>query len=423
MRNTLGLALLLSSASAAPTTWHHDTLVQPTDHNDTDALVHASQTPGYSCRNFENQILRTLPGAPNGAATRRYACRDYRPHIVGAPIPAPRPTPPDWWVPGQRPFIAHQLYTQCPPWLPGFRTGDETPGRHGGGVDGFGCRRDAVTLAARYVTPSNRCGEGGRCPRGGQYASCVTFNKAQIYPDYSRAGFCITAGPQGGPTPQTSYVEMMLANNANVQDFFLMAARWTNSAEPARMTCDSFCKKCDRATEFCPDTATSPIASGEHGNCDCHCREGSAAADFDRCTTVSRSVCAASYCGANGAGVFTATNGADEGTCACTCNQGAPRAVRRASRATRTRQPSHLTPVLLPRFRRLLRAQLRAPGGHPVRYQRLQRQDARHGARRPPDGCPRHAPQLPVQLRHGARRSAAGKFPAPLAIALTRQPW
>ena len=81
-------------------------------------------------------------------------------------------------------------------------------------------------------------------------------------------------------------------------------------------------KRCDKETEYCPDTATSPIASGEPGNCDCLCREGSVAADFDRCTTVSRDVCASSYCGANGAGAFSPTNGVDEGTCACTCDAG-----------------------------------------------------------------------------------------------------
>ena len=312
---SVGLALLLlSSASAAPTTRRDD------------ALVHTLDT----CTGAD---VQTLPGV--NPRRRRYACSgSYAAHVTGAPIPPARPTPPEWWVDGQRPLIEAKLDNECPPFLPaseGWRPGH--PNQHHHRRDdpstheaGEGCKRDAVVLAAKYIKPLNRCGPGGRCGRGGQYATCVAFNKALVYPDYSQSGFCITAGPQGiheGQSKhQLSYVEMTLANNPNTQDFYLMAARWANAAEPARMTCDSFCKKCDRATELCPDTATSPIPSGEHGNCDCHCREGSAAADFDRCTTVSAGVCASLYCGVNGAGTFTSTGGADEGTCACTCHAG-----------------------------------------------------------------------------------------------------
>ena len=42
---------------------------------------------------------------------------------------------------------------------------------------------------------------------------------------------------EGQSKHQLSYVEMTLANNPNTQDFYLMAARWANAAEPARMRC------------------------------------------------------------------------------------------------------------------------------------------------------------------------------------------
>lgn len=224
-------------------------------------------------------------------------------------IPPAQDTPGDWWWDGHG-FIQQRLGRECPPWLPGVKPG------HGG------CKRDAVNLAVRYIRPGNRCGAGGRCSRGGQYASCVTYNSGKFYPEYNRAGFCITTGPCMRGKHQISYVEKTIVNNMGTAQFYLKAMHWAQRDSPARLTCDSFCKKCDKKTEYCPDTADSPIASGEFGSCGCYCRAGSEAADFDRCTTVSAAVCAQSYCGTNGEGSFTPTVGAEEGTCECGCKTG-----------------------------------------------------------------------------------------------------
>ena len=45
-----------------------------------------------------------------------------------------------------------------------------------------------------------------------------------------------------------------------VNFFYQQAMRWAQTDAPARLTCDSFCKRCDKPLGHCPDTATSPIA-------------------------------------------------------------------------------------------------------------------------------------------------------------------
>lgn len=185
-----------------------------------------------------------------------------------------------------------------------------------------GCKRDSINLAVRYLRPSNRCGPGGRCASGGQYGSCVNYNKGKWFPEYNQAGFCITTGPQGHGKHQIAYVEKTLANNPGVGQFFVNAIKWAQTDSPARYSCDSFCKQCDRSSEYCPDTTKSPIASGEPGACECYCRSGVAAADFDRCTTFSAAVCTKHYCGANGKAIFTPMGKEDEGSCKCECHQG-----------------------------------------------------------------------------------------------------
>jgi hypothetical protein len=231
--------------------------------------------------------------------------RSYQP-----PIPKANNTPVFWDGDG---FIQVLLAHQCPPWVL-----DTFPG-HGA------CEKDAINLAVRYIRPVNRCRAGGRCPEGSQYASCVTFNKGFVYPDYTQAGFCITAGPQGGGRHQLAFVEKTLAVDKNLHDYYVAAAVWAQSDAPARATCDSWCKRCDKENEYCPDTDLTPIASGEYGECDCLCVTGSSAADFDRCTTVTEHVCSISFCGGHGTGAFTSVGypgGSYEGTCVCTCDPG-----------------------------------------------------------------------------------------------------
>merc|ERR1719247_674313 len=185
-----------------------------------------------------------------------------------------------------------------------------------------GCLRDSINLAVNYIRPGNRCWEGGVCARGGDKASCLAFNRAKWYPAYGQDGFCITAGPMMPHEHQSAYIEKIFAAIPLARKDWMPAIKWAQTDSPSRYMCDSFCKKCDKSTEYCPDTADSPIASGEPGDCDCFCRAGSEAADFDRCTTVTAAVCASSYCGNGGHGTFTATNGPDEGTCKCACASG-----------------------------------------------------------------------------------------------------
>lgn len=222
------------------------------------------------------------------------------------PIPKANNTPVDWW--SGKGFISPMLAKGCPPWWSGK------------------CTRDSVSLAARYIRVKNRCKEGGLCPGGkiaNQYKSCVNFNKDKFYPEYNQAGFCITAAPQGYGRHNLAYSEKVIAVNRVTANVYLAAIKWSQQDAPARLTCDSFCKKCDKATEYCPDTAETPIAAGEHGNCECFCRAGSRAADFDRCTTVSKAVCTdAAYCGGHGKATFTVVQGQDEGTCGCSCGEG-----------------------------------------------------------------------------------------------------
>merc|ERR1719235_1521587 len=94
------------------------------------------------------------------------------------------------------------------------------------------------------------------------------------------------------------------SKDSDVGSEYMEAIKWAQTDSPARYMCDSFCKYCDKSTEYCPNTADSPIASGEPGDCTCHCRTGSLAADFDRCTTVTRAICETTYCGGNGEGIF-----------------------------------------------------------------------------------------------------------------------
>ena len=84
------------------------------------------------------------------------------------------------------------------------------------------------------------------------------------------------------------YLEVGIAlfPEVNGDEFLMKAKKWAQQDSPARLTCDSWCKYCDKATEYCPDTVDSPIASGDYGFCSCHCWAGEKAADFDRCTTV-----------------------------------------------------------------------------------------------------------------------------------------
>jgi len=244
--------------------------------------------------------------------------KSYKPEI-----PAAGPTPEMFWkgeCTGTAGWgagsIDAALEKECPPWSPDWW-------HHGLSTQGMnGCLRDSVNLAVRYINPCNRCKPGGRCDRNGnkrQYGSCLAFNKNKWYPAYGQDGFCITAAAMEPAHHNSAYIEKILAAIPNARPDWPMAVRWAQTDSPARLMCDSFCKKCDKSTEYCPDTDSSPIASGELGDCECYCRAGSEAADFDRCTTMTAAVCESSYCMNGGTGTFTPTNGPDEGTCTCAC--------------------------------------------------------------------------------------------------------
>jgi len=286
------------------------TTTEPEPESEPTTTEPEGESPTTAIAEPESEPTTTKPeGEPPTTTTAPSQSKSYQPAI-----PPAGTTPAEFWTGG---FIQQLLGRQCPPWtLPPFTETAMTPG-HGG------CKRDSINLAVRYIRPSNRCSPGGRCTRGGQYGSCVNYNKGKWYPEYNQAGFCITTGPQGGGKHQLAYVEKTLANNPGVGKFYVNAIKWAQTDSPARYSCDSFCKKCDRSSEYCPDTADSPIAAGDPGSCDCHCRSGVAAADFDRCTTVSAAVCSKHvYCGANGKAIFTPIGGEDKGSCTCECDHG-----------------------------------------------------------------------------------------------------